>query len=88
MKAKKQLSNGSTYAVSTGTYAGEMLIFIEEDDKGAFNFLGVPTMENRSFPATAFNHAVDTKILDLVEVVPDYVFEISKAQYIKNKENQ
>jgi len=43
-------------------------------------------MENRLFPATAFNHAVDNKIVELVEVVPDYVFEISKAQYIKNKE--
>jgi hypothetical protein len=86
MKTQKTPTNGSAYAVSTGTYAGEMLIFIEEDDKRAFHFLGVPTMENRLFPATAFNHAVDNKIVELVEVVPDYVFEISKAQYIKNKE--
>jgi hypothetical protein len=88
MKTKKSPVNGSAYAVSTGTYAGEMLIFIEEDDKKMFHFLGVPTMENRSFPATAFNHAVNTKIVDLVEVVPDYVFEISKAQYEKNNETK
>ena len=88
MKTKKSLVNGSSYAVSTGTYAGEILIFIEEDNKKAFHFLGVPTMQNRTFPATAFNHAVNTKIIDFVEVVPDYVFEISKAQYIKNKETK
>ena len=85
MKQEKSLNNGETYAVRTGLYAGEMLIFVEEDEKGNYCFLGVPTMANRFFPASAFNHALANKIIELVEVVPDYVFEVSKAQYDKNK---
>jgi predicted double-glycine peptidase len=77
---------GNTYAVHTGTYAGEMLIFVGSD-QNKYNFLAVPTMLNRSVPITSFELAWNTDIIQYVEQVPDYVADISIEQYKKNEES-
>ena len=74
---------GNTYAVHTGTYAGEMLIFVGSST-GQYNFLAVPTMLNRTIPITSFELAWNTDIIEYVERVPDYVISVTVEQYKKN----
>jgi len=78
------LEPGNTYAVQSGTYAGEMLIYIGKDQL-AYNFLVVPTMINRSIPCNTFESAWNSDIIEFVEKVPDYIVQISTVQYNKNE---
>ena len=84
MKSNK-LTRGDVYAVETGLYAGEMLIYIKTtDDKHCF--LAVPTMENRDVPFSSFDLARNSDIITYVEKVPRYVIKVSTAQYEKNED--
>lgn len=84
MSQEHTLEPGNTYAVQSGAYAGEMLIYI---DKGQYshNFLAVPTMLNRTVPFNSFDLAWNTGILEFVEQVPDYVVQVSTVQYNENE---
>ena len=84
-KKKRKYKQGDTYAVHTGTYAGELLIFIEEAPSD-YMFLVIPTMENRAIPKNIFQHARNTGIIKFVETAPQYVIDTSVAQYKKNEQ--
>ena len=85
MKNKK-LSRGDIYAVETGTYAGEMLIYIKTS-ADTHCFLAVPTMENRNVPFDSFDMARNTDIITYIEKAPRYVTKVSVAQYEKNEDS-
>lgn len=75
---------GSIYAVQTGDYVGEMLIFIEK--KGTdYWFLSSPLMVNRSVPIDKFDFAIKESILELVERAPKYVRQTAKFKFHENK---
>ena len=78
------ISPGDTYAVHTGTYAGELLICVGKEGKN-YNFLATPTMENRIIPRVIVEHGRNKGIIKFVEVVPDYVLQISKEQFKVNE---
>lgn len=80
----KKLIPGDIYAVHTGAYAGEMLIFIEEKSVD-YCFLSIPKMVNRAVPKVVFDHGRNNNILRYVERAPGYAFKTSKAQYVKNE---
>jgi len=86
MKTHRQPLKGEIYAVHTGDYAGEMLIFIEEKNKN-FRFLSVPIMENRIVPVESFNFARNTDIIKYVERAPEYVIKVSTLQYKHNEKS-
>ena len=79
-----KLKQGDISAVHTGTYAGEMLIYIKSVSVDHC-FLAIPTMLNRIIPKSAFEHARNTGIIKYVERAPSYVAMTSAEQYKKNE---
>lgn len=75
---------GNLYAVQAGDYVGELLLFIEKDDK-EYSFLSIPLMTNRSVPIGKFDFALKESILEFVERVPSYVRKTSKTKFYENK---
>jgi hypothetical protein len=75
---------GNTYAVVTGDYVGELLLFIEKD-KVDYHFLSIPLMTNRRVPIGKFDFALNERILEFVERVPRYVQKTSKTKFYENK---
>jgi len=84
MKGNKNLSTGDIFAVHTGTYAGEMLIYIKTQSIDCC-FLSIPNMVNRVIPKIALEHARNTGIIKFVERAPGYVTKTALAQYNKNE---
>ena len=80
MKPKK----GYAYAVGTGTYVGEMFVFVEEFDTN-YNFISIPKNENRSVPKDKFEIGIKHKILEEVELIDSSVFSLLEKQFDFNK---
>ena len=74
---------GHVYAVHTGTYAGQMLLYIKKESVD-YCFLSIPEMRNFTIPVTIFDHGIKTDIVKYVETVPKYVSKVSIAQYNQN----
>jgi branched-subunit amino acid transport protein AzlD len=83
-RANKKPTLGDIYAVHTGSYAGEMLIYIKSETVD-YCFLSVPNLINRVIPQIVFDHGRNNNILRYVERVPVYVLKTSTAQYVKNE---
>ena len=85
---KKQESHiqkklGAAYAVTTGTFVGEIFIYISEDSNN-MHFLSIPKMLNREVPLEKFEYAVNNKVIEFVQVIPRNEREVCKAQYESN----
>ncbi len=72
--------NNLVYAVTGGRYLGEFFVFMEDTDEGKM-FLSLPSMEQRCVPHDKFLIGEKEKLLDLVESVPNDVYELCKEQY-------
>lgn len=72
------------YAVTTGTYVGEMLIFIQEVGD-SYYFLSVPKNVNRKIPKEKFDFGIDNNILEFVEIAPRAVKKVAYKQFLKNE---
>ena len=74
---------GSIYAFNKGIYGAKMFVIIDKD-KDNLNFLVLP--DNLPLPLThsEFNYYKTTKTCEFVEVLPDFVLEVCKAQYVKS----
>tara|TARA_R110000751_G_scaffold32630_4_gene81894 strand:+ start:2346 stop:2636 length:291 start_codon:yes stop_codon:yes gene_type:complete len=83
-KSVGDIEPGDVYAVTGGRYLGEFFVFIEKVDK-TYQFLSLPSMEPRAVPYSKCKNGIDDKIMDLVEILPDNIFEVCTAQYRKNK---
>ena len=75
-----------SYAVTTGTFAGEILVFIESRNDH-YNFLSIPKMVNRAIPCDKFVEGLKGHILDVVEKIPTDIHRVCEAQYKKNAES-
>ena len=75
---------GHIYAVHSGTYAGEMLILVEQTAQ-FYNFLAVPTMVNRNVPKESFELARNSDIIKYVEQGPEDVVKVCIEQYKQNE---
>lgn len=71
------------YAVTKGTYLGELLVFIEEEDE--LKFLAIPNMNIRSIPKEKFELGLKEGIVEVVKKLPTYVYNTCKKQYLINK---
>jgi len=74
------------YAVTTGKYLGELLVYIEKRNED-YSFLSLPEMKNRNISKTHFKTGITTKIVEPVEKIPSSVFNVCVEQYKKNIEN-
>lgn len=72
------------YAVVTGAYVGEMLVYCTKDQENYF-FLSIPKNINRVIPIDKFKFAIDNKIAEFVDVLPKKVYNICLKQFEYNK---
>lgn len=75
------------YAVTTGTYCGEMLFFMEKTTD-SYMFLSLPKNVNRTIPIDKYNVGVDSNIVETVEKIPSKVFNLLKKQFLFNKKHK
>lgn len=78
---------GYLYAVHTGTYAGQMLLYVNKEAVD-YCFLSIPEMKNFTIPRTIFEHGIKTGIVKYVETVPKYVLKVAIAQYKQNSKTK
>lgn len=83
-KEKKHPIKGYSYAVTTGTYVGEMLVYVEENID-TFHFISIPKNVNREVPKDKFFLGLESKIVEAVEEIPKAVSELLEKQYNFNK---
>jgi len=69
-----------SYAVTTGTYVGEILVFVEETEE-EFKFISIPKNINRTIPKEKFLLGLNQKIVEIVEQIPKSVFKLLKKQF-------
>lgn len=74
---------GQLYAVTTGSYLGSNIVCINKT-AGRYNFLNLPDMENMSIAEEDIKYAIDNKIIELLELLPDDIIDICNKQYEKN----
>jgi hypothetical protein len=86
MKTLHNLKPGNIYAVHSGVYAGEMLVFISKTPQ-QYNFLAVPTMLNRNVPKESYDLAWNSDIIKYVEKAPDTVLKVCLHQYKLNEKS-
>jgi hypothetical protein len=79
-KSKTHPIIGYSYAVTTGTYVGEILVFIEETEED-LKFISIPKNINRTIPKEKFTLGLNQKIVEVVEQMPKSVFKLLKKQF-------
>jgi len=72
------------YAITGGKYLGELFVLMEELND-SFLFLSLPDMKIREVPKDKFEFGLTEKIIDIVKKIPNDIYNVCKAQYIKNK---
>ena len=74
------------YAVGTGTYVGEMLVYCKKDLDNYY-FLSIPKNINRTIPIEKFGFAIEHKIAEFANKLPKPVYKICYKQYEYNEKN-
>jgi hypothetical protein len=74
------------YAVGTGTFVGEMLIYCKQD-KENYYFLSIPKNINRVIPKEKFDLGVNERIVEYVRDLPKNVYKTCLKQHEYNEKN-
>lgn len=77
-------TKGSAYAVGTGTFVGEMFVFIEETND-MYDFISIPKNENRSVPKEKFDFGIKHKIIEYVREIDKDVLTLLEKQFVFNR---
>ena len=72
------------YAVGTGTFVGEMLVYCKKDMENYY-FLSIPKNVNRIIPIDKFDFAIEHKIAEFAHKLPKPVYKICAKQYQYNE---
>ena len=75
------------YAVTTGTFCGEMLFFMEKTPT-EYHFLSLPKNINRTIPEDKLDIGLKDNIVEIVECVPKKVYALLEKQYLYNKSHK
>lgn len=81
------------YPEDRGLYAftkhrrGDFLLFLKESLPGVFEFMQLPDRYVLSFTVEEFTDAYNTKLLDLVEQLPEDVFEVANVNKVNLEKN-
>ena len=86
-KGKTIPKQREVYAVGTGTYVGEMIVFIKKDVENYY-FLSIPKNINRVIPIDRFDFAIEHKIAEYAHKLPGNVYKICYKQYEYNEQNK
>lgn len=74
---------GEAYAVGTGIYVGEMLVFVKKHSDN-YLFLSIPKNINREVPIDKFDWAIKHKIAEFVERLPKSIYKVCVKQHEYN----
>lgn len=80
---KKAPKSREVYAIVTGAFVGEMLVYCKKDQDNYF-FLSIPKNVNRTIPIDKFHFGVDNKIAEYVDTLPKKVYNTCFKQYEYN----
>ena len=80
---KNHPHTGYVYAVLTGTYVGEMLVYVQKHDD-TYQFISIPKNINREVPADKFDLGISEKIVEPVEKIPNNIFSLLRKQFDYN----
>lgn len=86
VKPKVGPKERQVYAVGTGTYVGELLVFVKKVNDN-YCFLSVPKNRNRIVPIDKFDFAMEHKIMEIVEELPKPVYKLCVAQFVYNEKH-
>lgn len=82
--SKKHPKKGHAYAVTTGCFVGEMLVFVEKQ-KDEYSFISIPKNINRIVPVDKFELGLNEGIVDPVEQIDGKVCKLLFKQYEFNR---
>jgi hypothetical protein len=85
-KTKVKPKAKQIYAVGTGTFVGEMLIYCKQDGENYY-FLSIPKNINRVIPKDKFDLGIENKIIEFVKELPNSVYKICYKQHEHNEKN-
>lgn len=74
---------GSIFAYRKGLYCTKMIVLVDST-KQKMSFLMLPDMIPHNIDSNEFYINIKMKHLDFIEVLPNYVFDVVKAQYLKS----
>lgn len=74
------------YAVGTGTYVGEMLVFVKRN-ADTYYFLSIPKNRNRAVPVDKFEFGVKHKIIEYVQDLPKPIYALCAKQFGYNEKH-
>ena len=80
---KSHPHTGYVYAVLTGTYVGEMLVYVQKQADN-YQFISIPKNINREVPVDKFNLGISEKIVEPVEKIPNKIFSLLRKQFDYN----
>lgn len=80
---KKHPKRGHAYAVTTGHYVGEMLVFVQKK-KDEYSFISIPKNINRDVPIEKFELGLNEGIVDHVDQIDNKVCKLLFKQYEHN----
>lgn len=72
------------FAIRQGTRKGEFFVYISESDED-YNFLILPEIDTVTVKKPEFDHGLNKKIVEVVEKLPDNIYQICCAQYNESK---
>ncbi|MDB4464492.1 hypothetical protein N9033_00310 [bacterium] len=75
---------GDSYAVTTGTYVGEIFIYVKQVENN-YCFLSIPKMLNREVPQDKFEYAKTHKVIEFLEKIPRDERVMCELQYNQNE---
>ena len=85
-KSESQLNKRDSYAVQTGDYVGEILIYIKSSSTH-HSFISIPKNINRHIPKEKFDFARNHNIIEFVERMPRSVYRVLEKQFEYNENN-
>lgn len=75
---------GNVYGVGTGSFVGEMFVFIEETED-TYEFISIPKNENRTVPKEKFYLGINNKIIEYIKEIDKAVLTLLEKQFVFNK---
>jgi hypothetical protein len=78
------LIKGNVYAVGTGSFVGEMFVFMREL-QDTYEFISIPKNENRSVPKDKFEFGLKNNILEYVNEIDKDVLVLLEKQFVFNR---
>ena len=80
----KAINKRELYACSQGDFVGKTFVVINVENQNV-NCLQLPELKNIQISTEQFDVGRNSDILELIEVLPEDVFEVTTAQYHNNE---